>query len=164
MKINKKKLYIDMIPKTSWYQNLRSILNEKEWEMVRKDVYKKNNFKCEICGGKGDKHPVEAHERWDYNKETKIQTLLNIEALCPKCHMVTHIGLAEISNKMLEATEHLKKVNNWSDEEVFYELKRASLYWKELNEINWNVNVEWLLDKFEFSKETMEKLKFKENL
>lgn len=154
----KKKLYIDMVPKTSWFNNLRSLLTEDEWKKVRTDIYKKNNFKCEICGGKGNKHPVEAHERWEYNKNTQIQKLINIEALCPDCHLVTHIGFARISNKFDYAIEHLKKVNKWDDTQAKNELENSLFIWNELNEIEWKIDMSWLLNKYNFSKKTIQKL------
>ncbi|AKJ73572.1 hypothetical protein SP39_1 [Salmonella phage 39] len=79
-----------MVPKTAWFTNLRSHLSKSNWDVVRKKCYAKANYKCEICGGKGTKHPVECHEIWDFGNG-KI-TLKGLIALCPSCHEVKHIG------------------------------------------------------------------------
>lgn len=59
-------LQIELVPSTAFGENLRKLLTKTEWDKVRKAVYKRAGYKCEICGGKGEKHPVEAHEEWLY--------------------------------------------------------------------------------------------------
>ena len=56
---------------------------------------------------------MEAHERWNYDNITKVQKLKRLVALCHQCHQATHMGLAQIKNKEIEATNHLKKVRNF---------------------------------------------------
>ena len=145
--MNKKNLYIDLIPHTSSFKNLRTILSSNEWDELRKKTYKKYNYKCAICNGVGKKHPVEAHERWDYDEDTQIQKLKNIVALCPKCHLVTHIGFAQIQNRFEEAVKHLKKVNNWGDIEVQKELERAFSLREKRNKIKWKINIDKIYEK-----------------
>jgi hypothetical protein len=60
------KLSIELVPQTCWFSNVRDHVDQKTWDILRKDTYKKANYKCEICGGVGSKHPVECHEIWDY--------------------------------------------------------------------------------------------------
>jgi hypothetical protein len=55
--------------------------------------------RCEICGGRGPEHPVECHERWRYNDLIRTQTLVRMIALCPACHQVKHVGLANVRGK-----------------------------------------------------------------
>ena len=93
-KKRKMKLGINLIPKSSWYKNLRSEFSKKRWDVLRKECYKKANYICEACGGKGDKWPVECHEVWDFSK-IGIQKLIRLIALCPLCHKCQHPGCTE---------------------------------------------------------------------
>ena len=67
------KLTIELVPKTAWFSNLRSILARAAWDKLRKESYKNAAHKCEICGGYGKKHPVECHEIWEYDDKNHIQ-------------------------------------------------------------------------------------------
>jgi hypothetical protein len=49
------KLTIELVPKTSWYSNVRSNVSKDEWDKIKKKCYIKANYKCEICNGIGDK-------------------------------------------------------------------------------------------------------------
>jgi len=52
-------LTIELVPKTCWYTNLRSELPKSKWDKLRKKSYQEADYKCQICGGKGNRHPVE---------------------------------------------------------------------------------------------------------
>src|SRR3989344_8527269 len=75
----KLKLTIDLVPASSWNQNLRSLLKPKMWENLRKETYKKYKFRCAFCKSQGRLH---AHEVWDYDDKNYVQKLVNIIALC----------------------------------------------------------------------------------
>src|SRR3972149_3120297 len=87
------KLTIELVPASSWNQNLRNLLKPKTWENLRKSVYKKYNYKCAICNSGGILH---CHEIWNYDDKSHIQKLKGFVALCELCHWVKHIGLAGI--------------------------------------------------------------------
>lgn len=135
------KLTIELVPSTSWFSNLRSLLNKEEWDKIRKACYKKANYKCEICGGKGTAHPVECHETWDYDEEKGVQKLLNVIALCPSCHQVKHIGLASINGKFDETIAHFCKVNESTKEEAQKHIAEAFDLWKKRSEKDWDLDV-----------------------
>ena len=91
---NKKlKLTIELVPASSWNQNLRSLLKPQMWKNLREEVYKKYNYKCSICNSGGRLH---AHEVWEYDDENHIQKFVDLIAICSKCHAIKHIGLAGI--------------------------------------------------------------------
>jgi len=142
------KLYIDLIPKTSWYKNLRGVLSTSEWTKVRKKVYQKYDNKCSICHGRGNKHPVEAHERWEYDSLKQTQILTDIVALCPACHLVTHYGLALVQGKEMMAYKHLKKVNKCLDYEAEHLIEKGFSDWHARNKILWKVDMNWLLNEY----------------
>lgn len=126
-------LYIDFIPKTTYYKNVRSIFTKEDWNIIRHHIYKRVNYKCECCGCYKNKY-LEAHERWSYNEETKIQKLERIIALCKLCHKSVHYKYS------IKINEHLKKIKNINDEELKKHIKEA----KELR--NKRNNIEWILD------------------
>lgn len=123
------KLEIELVPKTAWYSNMRKVLSQAEWDKIRKKTYKDYDYKCGICG-KGNVQ-LECHEIWYYDDENNIQTLKGFIALCHKCHMVKHIGLAGILSRkgeldMDELKNHFLRVNNVTIEE-FKEHYRQSI-------------------------------------
>lgn len=48
-------LQIELVPKTAFGENLRKLLTQNEWDKIRKAVYQRANYKCEICGEQGNK-------------------------------------------------------------------------------------------------------------
>ena len=64
-------------------------LKDSRWIEFRKKVYRKDKYKCTICGTKD--RPLNAHhkfyikntEPWDYNIE-------DLETLCNWCHSSLH--------------------------------------------------------------------------
>ena len=104
------KLTIELVPRTCWYANVRSNVTIKEWNNIRKQVYSQAKQKCEICNAKCTK--LECHEIWEYNDKLFIQKLTKMIALCAKCHMVKHIGLAQSKGNLEKALEHLANVND----------------------------------------------------
>lgn len=141
-------LTIELVPKTAWYQNLRELLSKKEWDFIRKMVYRRANYRCEICGGVGQNHPVEAHEEWDYDWKTKVQSLRQIRALCPTCHMCKHAGLAQINGRLGEVIEHLQRVNKLSKQDATEMVFDAFHDWQIMSHHKWELDVrdlqEWL--------------------
>lgn len=117
------KLKIELIPQQSWGKNCRTLLSKKEWDLIRTHIYQKNNYKCQICGDVGKKHPVECHEVWKY-KGSK-QKLVALEALCPMCHQTKHIGRAIQSEHFKRIFKHFKKVNKITSEHAEVKIKKA---------------------------------------
>ena len=107
------KLTIEMIPKATWGENLRSLRTDR-WDALRRATYINARYKCEICGGKGKEHPVECHEVWKLDKKKKVQRLVGLIALCPMCHMVKHAGRATALGNFESVIHHLRHVNSWT--------------------------------------------------
>ena len=140
-----KVLNIELIPRTSFFKNLRSELSQAKWDELRRTIYQKADYKCEVCRGRGNKHPVECHEIWDYAGSK--QTLTGLIALCPKCHMVKHWGLTRLRGKEKVAYTHLKQVNNWNDQQAQQHIKEAFELWHQRNGTKWELDLEWLKKK-----------------
>jgi len=139
-------LTVELVPSPVWYVNLRSELTKAEWDHVRKWCYKRANYTCEVCGGKGPKWPVECHEIWEFNDEEKTQTLKGVIALCPDCHQVKHIGLAGKRGEGVKAQNHLAKVNGWTTKQTRKYIKEAFEIWEERSEHDWKVDISWVDD------------------
>ena len=139
------KLTIEAVPSTTWYENLRHTIPAKQWDTIRKLIYKKANYRCEICGGKGERHPVEAHELWTYDDENHVQTLVGLIALCPPCHRVKHIVRTIGIGNHQEAIEHLMVVNDWAEIEIAEKYVAESLrLFDRRSTYKWTVNMDWL--------------------
>jgi hypothetical protein len=134
------KLYIDMIPKTSYFTNVRSIFNDCDWNLIRHHIYERVDYKCECCGKKKLKY-LEAHERWEYNEETKTQKLVRIIALCKLCHSATHYGHSRRTKNIDKINNHIKKINNYTDDELHNHIKEAYTLWKYRNKIKWTIDL-----------------------
>jgi len=139
--MNNPKLTIEMIPKTSWFTNLRSELTAPQWDFVRRATYKQASYRCEICNGKGNKHPVECHETWEYDDVKNIQTLTGLIALCPSCHRVKHAGLALLKGQINGVIFQLAKVNEWGMSEAEDYIFAAFDIHRERSRYQWTVDI-----------------------
>lgn len=86
-------LQVELVPSTSWYRNVRSNVSSATWAALQRLTFTAAGRQCEICGGVGPAHPVECHEVWKYDDRLRLQKLVRLIALCPRCHRVKHIGL-----------------------------------------------------------------------
>ncbi|EKD98127.1 MAG: hypothetical protein ACD_23C00570G0002 [uncultured bacterium] len=144
--IKSPRLYIDMIPTTAWYSNLRSILTPEEWQAVKIQTATAAHHHCQACGNQGGRHPVECHELWNFNYDTYTQVLTRTVALCPDCHRATHFGLARVKGYADAAKAHLMKVNGWSQADVALHIINANDEFQERNCIDWILDARWVLD------------------
>lgn len=140
------KLTIELVPRTCWFSNVRSCVSKKDWDKLRKKSYQNAGYKCEICGGKGSRHPVECHEIWNYDDKHKIQKLERMIALCPSCHEVKHIGYASVRGRYDVAIRHLAKVNGWTEEQADNYAQIAFNIWKERSDWQWTLDLSFLDD------------------
>lgn len=151
-------LFVDLVPSTAWFSNLRSELTAAEWTVVAKKSYVRAGYRCEICLGKGHNHPVECHERWEYDSATKIQKLVDVVALCPACHESTHIGLAETRGRLEPAMNNLMKVAKMTEQEAIQHVDMAYILWEVRSKHEWILDARWLLDFAEMSEPTKAKI------
>ena len=140
------KLTIELVPSTSWYNNVRKNVSKSVWDRIRRTQYRKANYKCEICNGSGPEWPVECHEIWEYDKVSSIQLLTGFIALCPDCHLVKHIGYANVQGKYMEALEHLMLINKWDLQKANDYIEDAFDLWQERSKHGWTVNISFLED------------------
>jgi hypothetical protein len=145
--MNDMKLTIELVPETAWYTNVRSNVSKDEWDRIRKACYRNANYTCEVCGGKGDKWPVECHEVWDYDDLNKKQTLVRLIALCPNCHKTKHVGLAQMKGEEDIVINQLMAVNDMTEQEATQYIKESFKTWRDRSKYKWDCDISYL-DKY----------------
>jgi len=138
------RLVPELVPLTTWYTNVRSVLSRAEWDVLRREVYRRAGYVCEICGGHGSKHPVECHEVWEHNLKSGVQKLVGMRALCPLCHEVKHIGRASMNGRFDVVCRHMQKVNGCSAQVVSDVVRMAFEKWEMLSKRVWELDLAWL--------------------
>ena len=138
------KLTIELVPQTSWYDNLRKVIPKGQWDKLRKQVYARYDHKCGVCGAENSR--LNCHEIWDYDESNYVQRLLGFIALCDLCHHVKHIGLAQIlaAQGQLDYEDvirHFMIVNKCSRKD--FEAYRAWAFeqWRERSKHTWQVEL-----------------------
>ena len=138
------KLTIELVPQTAFYNNIRSELPKQDWDFLRRAFYKKAEYKCEICGGVGEQHPVECHEIWEYNDKKHIQKLVGLIALCPLCHQCKHWGLSQIRGLEEECIKHLCKINRITKAKAYDLVEQAFGVWRGRSEHDWKSDIKYI--------------------
>jgi hypothetical protein len=143
----KLKLTIELVPGSSWGNNVRKCVSVLSWDKIRKTTYRKYGYKCGLCDATGK---ITCHEMWNYDDEHHIQRLEGFIALCTMCHFIKHIGLAGIlANQgkldFDKLVEHFMKVNK-CDQDTF-----EAHYDEELNKWFERTKFDWKIDFGEFN-------------
>lgn len=137
------KLTIELVPSTSWYDNMRKVMSQSDWDVLRKKTYAEYGHKCGICGATGR---LNCHEVWEYDDQKQVQILKGFVALCDLCHHAKHIGLAKIladegKLSMDDVAAHFCQVNR-CDYPVFLCHERdAWATWERRSKQDWNVGL-----------------------
>ena len=143
------KLTFELVPEECWHANLRSMLSQEQWDLIRKDAYRRAEYKCRICG-RGNTR-LEAHEKWSYDERKGLQKLEDVLALCKDCHQVKHISRTQLIGRGNDAMEHFMRVNECTQSDFHAELGRANEEYIRRNKIeNCVTDISWLKDKFNF--------------
>lgn len=137
------KLKFELVPEGCWYSNLRSVLPPQAWDKIRRAAYARANGKCSVC--QKPTRRLEAHERWSYDEENAVQTLVDVVALCSDCHSVVHIARTQLMGRGDEAMEHFMRVNECSQMEYHEALRIANEEHFRRNKIyEWSLDLKWL--------------------
>lgn len=138
------KLTAELVPSTCWWSNLRSNMPSEEWAKCKAFVRRRSGDRCELCGGRGPKWPVECHEVWGYDDVTHVQSLDGLIALCPPCHQVKHIGRTELVGGLEAAKNRLMVANGWSRGDVEAYLEGVWEVWAQRSAHQWTLDASWL--------------------
>lgn len=146
MKEKKYKLNFEMVPEECWYANLRSLLPRADWDRIRRRAYARAEGRCMICGAPSSR--LEAHEKWSYDDERKVQKLEDVIAVCRLCHEVIHISRTQLVGRGGEAMEHFMAVNGCSQWEFHEALGEANREYRRRNQTEGWVTDLSLLEKW----------------
>ena len=135
------RIFPELVPRTAFGSNLRSILKAEEWDWLRKETYKQAGNACECCGAKGR---MEAHEIWHYDDKNHIQKLDSLICLCASCHECFHLGFASIKGRLPQAEKHLAKVNGWSAPETKEFIDIVFEIWSRRSQVKWSLDLSFL--------------------
>jgi hypothetical protein len=140
-------LFVDMVPSSCWFTNVRSCVSPKDWERLRRMLTRRAGQRCEICGQREEHNArrwLEAHERWSYDESGPTQILRRLICLCTDCHTTTHFGLAGLHGKANEARAHLCKVTGMSMAQANEHIRNAWAVWEERSKIHWSLSLDLL--------------------
>lgn len=142
------KLSIELVPSTCWYSNVRSNVRPETWDRLQRETFQAAGYVCEVCGGTGDTHPVEAHEIWTYDDHRLIQSLDRLISLCPRCHEVKHFGLAIESGHSKRALAWLASVNGITTAQALAYVERAFQIHNIRSRFEWRLNIDLLSSRY----------------
>ncbi|WP_214108533.1 DUF5710 domain-containing protein [Acrocarpospora catenulata] len=137
-------LFVDLVPSSCWFTNVRTCVSGKDWERLRRMITGRAGQRCEACGRAEDRDTrrwLEAHERWAYDDATMTQHLRRLICLCTDCHTATHFGLATIRGKDTEALAHLRTVTGLTPTQAQRHVDEAFQLWQHRSRFTWQLNL-----------------------
>jgi hypothetical protein len=142
------KLTIELVPQSSWYDNVRSKVSKQVWDVIRRKCYHEAGYKCQICGNTGKnqgvKHDVDCHEIWQYDDDCRVQKLIGFIALCPNCHLVKHPGFAQIQGKSDQVITQLMLINDITFAQATDYVADAFEIWMDRNQFKWEIDITYI--------------------
>lgn len=142
-------LFVDLVPSSCWFTNVRSCVTEKDWERLRRMITRRAGMRCEVCGAGEDRQTrrwLEAHERWTFDVATRTQRLARLICLCTDCHHATHYGRAQVFGTADAAFVHLRAVTGMSEAETNAHIAQAFEVWEQRSRWTWTLDLSMLTD------------------
>jgi len=140
-------LFVDLVPTTCWFTNVRSCVSPQDWERLRRTVANRAGQVCEVCGASADREErrwLEVHERWTFDERTRTQTLRRLICVCTPCHTVTHFGLAQVRGMADQAMSHLIAVTGASPAAARRHVSEAFALWERRSSVVWELDLRML--------------------
>ncbi|MER7862745.1 DUF5710 domain-containing protein [Amycolatopsis japonica] len=140
-------LFVDLVPRSCWFTNVRYCVSERDWERLRRMLLGRAGQQCEACRRGEDREVrrwLEAHERWSFDWSTRTQKLVRLICLCSDCHRTTHYGLAQVKGQETAAFEHLRAVTGWSEQDARFHIEQAFEVWAQRSRVDWHLDLSML--------------------
>ncbi|GAA4005440.1 hypothetical protein GCM10022247_28530 [Allokutzneria multivorans] len=140
-------LFVDLVPSSCWFTNVRSCVSPRDWERLRRMITRRAGQRCEACGvgeDRAEQRWLEAHERWTYDERSRTQTLRRLICLCTPCHTVTHYGLATVKGVEAQAFAHLVSVTGMGHQAANEHVRSAFALWERRSAVTWTLNLDIL--------------------
>ena len=136
-------LSVELVPKSTWYNNVRTQVSRDVWTSIRTYFMKPS---CQYCGRRFGLH---CHEVWKYDDILHIQKLAGFESVCFLCHSIKHLGLAGIQAQQgyldySELIEHYCVVNECTREDFLADREGAFELWEERSKYEWTIDTSYL--------------------
>jgi hypothetical protein len=142
-------LFVDPVPESCWFTNVRTCVSPRDWERLRRMITCRAGQRCEICRRPEDRDQrrwLEAHERWAYDEHAGVQSLRRLICLCSDCHLSTHIGFANVTGRTDQAITHLQAVTGMTDHQADDHIAAAARHWAEQSGRLWALDLSILTD------------------
>lgn len=142
-------LFVDLVPSTCWFTNVRTCVAPRDWERLRRMITRRAGRRCEICGRgeeRAERRWLEAHERWAYDAGAGTQSLRRLLCLCTDCHVVTHFGLAQLRGLADQALAHLRRVTGMSAADADEHVAAAFELWQRRSARTWTLDLSALTE------------------
>jgi hypothetical protein len=143
------RLLIELIPKTSWYDDVRELMDEATWEWISDEVLDRADGVCEVCGASEPGQAMRCDAIWRLDDPVRVQRLVRLIALCGDCHHVEHMGFANMHGGGTRARAHLARVNGWTLVQADTHVAEAFRVWARRSRGPWVIDVEGLRPYFE---------------
>ena len=131
----------EMLPGSTWEDNLRTALTTQAWDVLRKHCYAAAGHRCEICGEAGR---MECHERWSFDDVWTVQKLEGLISLCSRCHKAHHLGIARRLGLLEDVLAKMCEVNGWTRPQLEAAIEEARTLADERSRYHWHVDLSWL--------------------
>ena len=105
-----KKLYLSFANPETWRDNIVEEISKEEWQILRLEILRRDNYTCQYCGFRAEKWQIVHHIDWNpnNNKET------NLETVCQMCNLIHHSGQGCVVQGIVD----LYKKSNFSQNEI----------------------------------------------
>lgn len=137
-------LFVDPVPSSCWFTNVRSCVDQSDWERLRRMILGRAGWRCEACGCGEDREVsrwLEAHERWAYDERGGVQALRRLICLCSDCHRTTHYGLAQVQGREAEVFAHFCAVTGMTSRAARAHVAEATALWQARSARTWSLDL-----------------------
>jgi hypothetical protein len=142
-------LFVDMVPSSCWFTNVRTCVSPQDWERLRRMITGRAGQRCEICGAAENRRlqrRLEAHERWAYDDRSGVQALRRLIGLGSDCHLSTHLGYANVTGRAEQALAHLRAVTGMTEAQAWHHAEEAGEAWTARSVRLWTLDLSMLTD------------------
>jgi Exonuclease len=148
-----------------WGKNVRAVVSKTTWANLRwaygasislrerleidfpEEILENRNeytthLYCSICNDR--RRGLELHEEWSFDDANRVQRLEKFLAICPRCHLVKHLGHANLTGKFEEAMDHLALVNGLTKEDAIAFASETLGKWSERSQYVYKLDLSYL--------------------
>lgn len=149
------RLRVELVPSTCWLSNVRSYMSDHFWRKLSREIAEESGQRCQVCRGRGRRHAVECHEAWHYDDQRRVQMLMRLDALCPICHSIKHLGRTIAQGKEDLALYWLVRVNGWDERTARMYVDAVFEQWRARSRVEWTLDLSVLGEAYDVGLERL---------